>query len=90
MNRELLEKVKERIQGEVITEMGEKRLDMMFIMLTDILTESTYLYCKGEGALSLACTAFGVEPLDEGVGLEGVVSRKKQVIPALMNALAEQ
>lgn len=90
MNRELLEKVRNRVEEDVITEMGEKRLDMMFIMLTDILTESTYLYCKGEGALPLACAAFGVEPIGSGVGLDGVVSRKKQVIPALMNALAEQ
>lgn len=90
MSRPELEKVRERIWPDLITEMGEKRLDMIFIMLTDILTESTYLLCQGDGALALASAAFDGPVDEQGVKLAGVVSRKKQVIPALMNTLAEQ
>jgi len=90
MSRPELDKVKERVKPLLVTEMGEKRLDMIFIMLTDILNESTELVCDGEGALLLAESAFGVTANEGGVMLKGVVSRKKQVIPALMNTLAEQ
>ncbi len=85
-----LERVRNRIEDELVVEMGEKRLDMIFVMLTDILKESTYLVCKGNGAVNLAERAFNVKADGEGVYLEGVVSRKKQLIPGLMNALAEQ
>lgn len=70
-------------------------LDMVFFMLTNILTESTDLICEGNGALQLASKAFHTEtedgedePAGPVVRLPGVVSRKKQLIPELM--LAEQ
>ena len=72
----------------------ENSLDLVFFMLTNILTESTDLICEGNGALQLAEKAFHTEPDESGeqteplVRLPGGVSRKKQLIPALM--LAEQ
>lgn len=90
MSRTELDKVKERLYPELVTEMGEKHLDMIFIMLTDILSESTELVCAGDGAELLAESAFSEHVVGHGVMLKNVVSRKKQVIPALMNALAEQ
>ncbi|MDR1764658.1 MAG: putative manganese-dependent inorganic diphosphatase [Lachnospiraceae bacterium] len=64
-------------------------MDMMFFMLTDILTESTDLLCAGAGARQAALEAFGKgweggqSPEGGAIRLEGVVSRKKQLIPAL-------
>ena len=91
LNAEELRSLKERM----VTFMhgaGERNgLDMVFFMLTNILTESTELICQGQGALQLAAKAFhqDVEEEQEPVlGLPGVVSRKKQLIPELM--LAEQ
>ncbi|MCB7317422.1 putative manganese-dependent inorganic diphosphatase [Lacrimispora sp. 210928-DFI.3.58] len=74
---------------------GERNgLDMVFFMLTNILTESTDLICHGQGAIQLAARAFH-QDIEEAavrtepvISLPGVVSRKKQLIPELM--LAEQ
>ena len=90
MSRQELDKVEERIRPEMELMLGEKKLDMMFVMLTDIFNESTYLIYNGDGASSLAAEAFGCTESEDGLTLKGVVSRKKQLIPALINTLAER
>ena len=90
MSRQELDKVEERIRPEMELMLGEKKLDMMFVMLTDIFNESTYLIYNGDGASSLAAEAFGCAESEDGLTLKGVVSRKKQLIPALINTLAER
>lgn len=70
--------------------MGEKKLDMIFVMLTDILNESTNLIYDGKDSPTLVADAFHCPVSTEGVLLKGVVSRKKQMIPSIMNALAEK
>lgn len=65
----------------------DQKLNMLFFMLTDILNESTELLCIGEGAERLVREAFGVTPENGSVVLPGIVSRKKQVIPTLLNTL---
>ena len=90
MSRQELDKVEERIRPEMELMLGEKKLDMMFDMLTDIFNESTYLTYNGDGASSLAAEAFGCAESEDGLTLKGVVSRKKQLIPALINTLAER
>jgi manganese-dependent inorganic pyrophosphatase len=89
MSRTELEKVQKRIAPKLDGILGEKRVDMMFVMLTDILSESTLLVCAGDGASQLAAEAFRVQNVPEGLLLRGVVSRKKQLIPDLINALNE-
>lgn len=88
----------EALKGRMPEFMGKARvnsgLDMVFFMLTNILTESTDLICDGQGAVHLAAKAFHLdigETADKDnlvLSLPGVVSRKKQLIPELM--LAEQ
>ena len=73
----------------------QHEIDMMFFMLTNILTESTDLICTGQGAEQLIANAFHVKDEDmENVSgqtgivkLPGVVSRKKQLAPQIMMAL---
>ncbi len=89
MSKPELDKVKKRIELSLAHLLIEKSIDMVFVMLTDILNESTYLIYKGKGALALIQASFE-EANEDGVLLKGVVSRKKQLIPMLMNALAEQ
>lgn len=89
MSRVELDKVQTRIEPYLTQMMLEKKVDMLFVMLTDILEESTQLVFAGEEAKSLITDAFGA-PQENGILLKGVVSRKKQMIPALMNALAER
>ena len=94
LNGDELESIRPRVIHYMENARQETSLDLVFFMLTNILTESTDLICEGNGALQLAEKAFHTEPDESGeqteplVRLPGVVSRKKQLIPALM--LAEQ
>ena len=62
---------------------------MIYFMLTNIMEESTELLYAGSGAKELAIAAFALPADTEKIVLEHVVSRKKQVIPALLIALQE-
>lgn len=96
LNGEELDKLKGRMEAFMEKALENNGLDMIFFMLTNILTETTDLICEGQGALQLAGKAFhqDIELLEEEglkepvLRLPGVVSRKKQLIPELM--LAEQ
>ncbi len=59
----------------------DKSMDMMLLMITDVLKEGTALLYVGEK--DIIKQAFNVEPDKNEVFLEHVVSRKKQVVPAL-------
>lgn len=91
-----LDKLKGRMEAFMEKALENNGLNMIFFMLTNILTETTELICEGQGALQLAGKAFhqDIELLEEEglkepvLRLPGVVSRKKQLIPKLM--LAEQ
>ena len=63
---------------------------MVFFMLTNIIEESTELLYYGDGAREIIARAFEKEVPEESCVLKGVVSRKKQLIPALMMALQNQ
>ena len=67
--------------------LAKQGLDYIFYMLTDVRNSSTELLMAGSGAEELIQKTFQVE-LEDGVAtLPGVVSRKKQLIPKLINAL---
>ena len=91
LNADELVELKERLLPFLKKPHEEHGVDMIFFMLTNILTESTSLLCEGEGAEALIRTAFHMEEAgadDEAnvVELPGVVSRKKQLIPSIMIA----
>lgn len=82
-----LASAKEKLLDYMQTAFEGQRLDMLFFMLTDIMDESTELLCFGKGADKLINEAFGKTVEDGSVILPGIVSRKKQLIPALFSAL---
>ena len=93
LNEEELTQLKERLLPYLQIAHKEHGVDMLFFMLTNILTESTHLLCEGAGAKTLIMNAFHVDAEEElteakecVVALPGVVSRKKQLIPAIMIA----
>lgn len=88
MSREELDEVKERVLPYQATIMEERKLNMVFVMLTDILNESTELICLGKGADEAVEKAFYKQKINDGFRLRGVVSRKKQLIPELLDAIA--
>ena len=93
LNEQELEKLQNRLQPYLkkVHEMHPD-VNMIFFMLTNILTESTLLLCEGNGAEAMIREAFHIEASKENTGtveLPGVVSRKKQLIPAIVMALQE-
>lgn len=94
LNADELAALKERLLPYMEKARTEEKMDMLFFMLTNILSESTMLLCVGQGAVQLVGEAFHIA-LEESteqegaVALPGVVSRKKQLVPSLMLA-AEQ
>jgi len=91
MSRSELDKVGEKLKPFTNHVLGEKKLDMVYVMLTDILEQSSKVIYAGNDAGTILAEAFEAEiDADESVFLEGVISRKKQMIPRLMNALTEK
>lgn len=67
----------------------KQQLDMMFIMLTNIIEESTELLCCGKGAKEQVVNAFDLPNDIDDIVLKGVVSRKKQLIPTFVISLQQ-
>ena len=86
MDSDELAEIKERLVPFMVSECGRHGVTRVFFMLTNIIEESTELLYYGEGSEEMASTAFHMEPKDGVFDLKGVVSRKKQLIPALMEA----
>ncbi len=87
MDSEELKDIARVLVPQLEEECGRGGAQMVFFMLTDILTEDTTLLCCGKGSPDLVKDAFGAEVEDGMCVLPGVVSRKKQLIPAFMSAL---
>lgn len=90
MSDEELDRVGEQLRPMMIQALGEKKLDMVYVMLTDILSESSKVIFAGNGAGKILAEAFRKQENSQGILLQGIVSRKKQMIPTLMNAMAER
>ena len=86
MDAEELKEIKERLLPFMVSECGRHGVTRVYFMLTDIMTQSTELLFYGEGSREMAENAFKMEPENDAFYLEGVVSRKKQLIPPLMEA----
>lgn len=80
----------EELRGQIaafMAEQGTGDLDMLFFLLTNIIEESSDLVFFGENAKEFVEKAFGGTATDTYIHLPGVVSRKKQFVPSVLNAL---
>ena len=89
MNAEELADLKQRLIPFMQHECGKNGLSMVFFMLTNILEECSEIICYGEGSGRLVEEAFEVKEAQGGYILPGVVSRKKQLIPAFIGTLQQ-
>ena len=89
MNSDELKELKERLQPFFKEAANTHRLDMVFFMLTNIIEESTELLCYGKDAKEQVVQAFDLPVDTEDIRLAGVVSRKKQLIPAFVVSLQQ-
>ena len=72
---------------EVIEQITKEHgYDIMAFVITDVLNSNSYLLYN-EKAKTVFETIFDANPIYEGYKLSGIVSRKKQIIPLLMEEL---
>lgn len=78
------------LKAEMLQYMGQKAkeagLDMVMLLLTDILNEGSQILVAGEKP-EIVEKAFKVTLKDDEAFLPGVLSRKKQVVPPITNAI---
>ena len=89
MNSIELQEIKEKLLPyleEIFPSLG---VNMAFVMLTNIVKESTELLCFGEKAEEVVRDSFRLHGDMERVILKGLVSRKKQLIPSLVSILQQ-
>jgi manganese-dependent inorganic pyrophosphatase len=90
MYREELDNIIDKMKAYIEKKHKELMVGMTLFMLTDISTKTTELIYAGSKAEEIIKRAFKMKKLPKRIILEGVVSRKKQLIPALMLAIQEE
>ena len=81
----------EKLVGPYLEKAMEKqKLDYVFYMFTDIRTSCTELLMAGNDAEDVVLKAFGAETKNGMAILPGVVSRKLQMVPLLINAIRQE
>ena len=89
MSPEELDALKVRMLEFMQHECGQNDVSQVYFMLTNILDESTELLYCGNGCEKMIHDAFGAEPENGSCILPNIVSRKKQLVPALLDATQE-
>lgn len=83
MNKNELDSMKEKMKKYLPQAMKKHGVHFVFFMMTSIMDESSDLLFAGAGAEELLEKAFGSTPADGVLTIPGLVSRKKQMVPAL-------
>ena len=87
VNRNELFAVQDRLLAYMEKAMQDTQTSMLFFMLTDILKESTRLLFVGKEAKQVVENAFRQEAQENYIDIEGMVSRKKQLIPQISTGI---
>lgn len=90
LNAEELTDIKEKLVTYLDKAYKEHGITIIYFMLTNIITESTEVIYVGNGAESLLEEAFSKTAENNSVMLKGVVSRKKQFIPVLIETVTQK
>ena len=89
MSKEELAAIRDMMTEHLPKVLEAHNLNMIYFMLTDILAESTERGCVGTGARGIALSAFDLPDNAKSLMLKGVVSRKKQLIPVLVETMQQ-
>ena len=89
MNAIELGEIREKLLPYLEEAYQEIGLNMIFFMLTNIVKETTELLCCGPNSDSLVREAFQLPEDSDSYELKGLVSRKKQLIPALVSVIQQ-
>ena len=89
MSADELKEIRRIVQPHLEKARVNHGLNMIFFMLTNIITESSELLCCGTEAREKILSAYDLPEDTETIMLKGVVSRKKQLVPTLVGALQQ-
>ncbi len=89
MSADELKEIRKIVQPHLEKARSSHGLNMIFFMLTNIITESSELLCCGPEAREKILSAYDLSEDTETIMLKGVVSRKKQLVPTLVGALQQ-
>lgn len=89
MSADELKEIRKIVQPHLEKARSSHGLNMIFFMLTNIITESSELLCCGPEAREKILSAYDLPEDAETIMLKGVVSRKKQLVPTLVGALQQ-
>lgn len=67
-----------------------KDINIAYLLITDVMTETSYIMYSGKNAEQILMHAFNIDKFDDNYAvLPGVVSRKKQFLPAIVEAMQQ-
>ena len=90
MPRKNLQAAQKLLQPYLEEARNKQNVEDLYMLLTDVPKEESVVICAGRHADEMLRSGFEIEPAADGSWtLPGVVSRKKQFIPALMTAYQE-
>lgn len=80
---DIYDKIKPELKGFMNAQCAHN----LYVMITDIIKGNSVLVAAGDGGVELMERTFGKKADGDRMMLEGVVSRKKQIVPPLTEAL---
>lgn len=86
LNIEDIQNKEEELLNVIEKEGDINDYDILALFVTDIIKEGSYLYFSNKSKKILE-KAFNIESLTEGYYLQDIVSRKKQMIPNILNVI---
>ncbi|MBQ9199738.1 MAG: putative manganese-dependent inorganic diphosphatase [Lachnospiraceae bacterium] len=89
MNKRELKRLAKDMDEYLKDKYTAAKCDMIFFVMTNILDEGSTVLCYGEDSVRLLQDAFELEMNGNSCYLEGVVSRKKQIVPRLVEMLQQ-
>ena len=90
MTRKNLQAAQALLQPYLEEARNKQNVEDLYMLLTDVPKEESVVICDGRYAAGVLTDGFEIQPAADGSWtLPGVVSRKKQFIPALMTAYQE-
>ena len=89
MTKEETDMVRQPMIDYLSGDISKMGLDMAFFMITNVLTESSEVICFGNNSTQIITNSFSTVSDSNVVSLKGVVSRKKQLLPAIMEELQQ-
>ena len=90
MTRKNLQAAQALLQPYLEEARNKQNVEDLYMLLTDVPKEESVVICEGRYAAEVLSDGFETQPAEDGSWtLPGVVSRKKQFIPAMMSAYQE-